>query len=72
MTEDEQKRHALNLMLDAWDAGLRAGVSAEALASAAIYAALTDMVEAHGEEPVAQMAAALPARLRAGEFTFKK
>jgi hypothetical protein len=72
LADDEEKRIALNLILDAWDEALKRGVSAEALASAAIYAALTDMVDLHGEDPVARMADALGARIRAKEFTFKR
>lgn len=69
MTEDEQKARALDLLLDAWDAALKQGVAPEVLATTAIFAALTDMVDLHGVEPVAAMCDALPARVRAGEFT---
>jgi transcription initiation factor TFIIIB Brf1 subunit/transcription initiation factor TFIIB len=72
LAEDEEKRIALNLILDAWDEALKRGVSAESLASAAIYAALTDMVDLHGEGDVARMADGLGPRIRSGEFTFKR
>ncbi len=72
LSEDDEKRIALNLILDAWDEALKRGVSPEALASAAIYAALTDMVDLHGPEGVAAMAEGLAARIRGGEFTFSK
>lgn len=69
LPDAEAKRIALALVLDAWDAALRAGVSPELIASTAIFAALTDMVDMHGAEAVAQFAEGLAPRLRAGEFT---
>ncbi len=66
---DDQKRLALEHLLDAWDTSLEQGVQPEILATTAIFAALTDMVDLHGEEFVAQMAESLPARIRSGEFT---
>lgn len=68
---DEQKRLALNLLLDAWDTALRQGVEPEILATTAIYTALTDMVEEHGEEAVARLMDDLPDRIRRGDFTLK-
>jgi hypothetical protein len=66
---NEQKSRALKHILAAWDAALSEGVEAEALASTAIFAALTDMVDAFGADAVADFCASLPARVRAGEFT---
>ncbi|MDX2235588.1 MAG: hypothetical protein NW200_13910 [Hyphomonadaceae bacterium] len=67
--EAEQKRLALDLILAAWDQGLARGVAPELMASTAIFAAFTDMVDLYGPEAVAQFCADLPARIRAGEFT---
>lgn len=72
LDEAEQKRIALNLLLDAWDEALAQGVTPEILATTAIYAALTDMVDTHGAEPVAEMFDGLPRRIRDGEFTLRK
>lgn len=69
---DAQKRQALDLILEAWDSALRAGVAPEILASAAIYAALVDMIDRFGAEAVADFAASLPERIRRGEFTLAK
>lgn len=71
MDEADQKALALDLLLHAWDDALRQGVAPEVLASTAIFAALADMVDIHGEAPVADFCAALPERVRAGEFTLK-
>ncbi len=70
LPEDKQKALALELLLDAWDDALEKGVAAELLASTAIFAAFTDMVDQFGIEPVAQMAETLPSRIREGEFSF--
>ena len=67
--QDAQKARALELLLDAWDTGLAEGIEPEVLATAAIFAALTDMVDLHGEDAVATMAEELPQRIREGEFT---
>jgi len=71
-TETDQRRLALQSILDAWDEALAEGVSADILATTAIFAALSDMVEAYGEEPVAEMAAGLADRVRQGEFTLNR
>jgi hypothetical protein len=67
--EDEQKAIALELLLDAWDEALARGCTPELLATSAIFAALTDMVDLYGEGPVADMAEGLPERIRRGEFS---
>lgn len=70
--ETEQRRMALQNILDAWDEALAEGVGADILATTAIFAALSDMVEAYGEEAVAEMAAGLADRIRQGEFTLNR
>ncbi len=72
MDEAEQKRRALELVLEAWDKALSDGVEAEIVASVAIFAALADMVERHGAEAVAEFCDTLPAKARAGEFTLRQ
>jgi hypothetical protein len=69
LTADDQKRIALRHILAAWDDALGQGVEPEMLASSALFAAFTDMVDLHGAEAVAAFAATLPARIRAGEFS---
>jgi hypothetical protein len=71
MTDDEQKALALDLLLHAWDEALARGVAPDLLASTAIFAALADMIDIHGETAVAQFCTDLPARIRNGEFTLK-
>ena len=71
ITDDEQKRVALKLMLEAWDEAVAQGASPEMVASSAIFAALTDMIDTYGENTVADMVAEWPDRIRDGEFTLK-
>lgn len=68
----EQKRAALRYILDAWEEAVYDGVDPDNLATAAIFAALSDMVATYGEEPVAAMADGLSERIRYGEFTVNK
>ena len=72
LQEDEQKQLALRIILEAWEDALAQRVSAEMVASSAIFAALTDMIEHYGEESVAEMVAEWPDRIRDGEFTLSQ
>lgn len=72
LEEDDQRQLALDLLLDAWDDALAAGVSADIVASAALYAAFSDMVDVLGEDNVADMADNLAERIRHGEFTLHR
>jgi hypothetical protein len=72
MNEADQKKRALETIVGAWEQALGQGVSAEVLASTAIFAALTDMIDLHGEDAVAEMCATLAERVRAGEFTLSR
>ena len=68
---EEQKSLALEYLLDAWDDALSSGCSAESIATSAIFAALSDMVDLYGEDAVADMASSLPDRIRRGEFSMR-
>ena len=72
LSESDQRRLALENILDAWDESLGEGVSSDVLATTAIFAALSDMVEAYGEEAVAEMAESLADRVRSGEFSLNR
>ena len=65
----DEKQVALRYLLDAWQEAIYEGVDPDCLATAAIFAALSDMIATYGEEPVATMCERLPERVRAGEFT---
>jgi hypothetical protein len=63
---------ALNYILDAWEEATATGIAPELVAYAALYAALTDLVAAFGEEPVVSLINGLGARVRKGEFTLSR
>lgn len=69
---NEDKHVALRYILDAWEEAVYDGLDPDCIATAAIFAALSDMIASHGEEPVATMCVRLPERVRAGEFTVGK
>ncbi len=69
---NEAKHVALRYILDAWEEAVYDGLDPDSIATAAIFAALSDMIATYGEEPVATMCARLPERVRAGEFTVGK
>jgi hypothetical protein len=70
--DDDQRQAALGYILDAWDEALRDGIGPNMLVNAALFAALTDLVQMYGEEPVAAMTDGLSRRIRYGEFTLNK
>ncbi len=72
MNDDEQKSLALELLLDAWDEALARGCQPELIATSAVFAAITDMIDLYGEDPVAEMAEGLPQRIRRGEFSMRE
>ncbi|HKQ94491.1 MAG TPA: hypothetical protein VJS40_02705 [Aestuariivirgaceae bacterium] len=69
---EEPRRAALRYILDAWEEAVYEGIDPDCLATAAIFAALSDMIATYGEEPVAVMAERLPERIRSGEFTVNR
>jgi hypothetical protein len=68
----EPKFQALRYIMDAWEEAVYDGIDSDCIATAAIFAALSDMISTYGEEPVARMAERLPERIKAGEFTVGK
>ncbi len=65
----EERAAALDYVSEAFAEAVLDGVEVEAFAEAAIATALRELVAAHGEERVANMAQGWPDRLRAGEFS---
>ncbi|MCA3554538.1 hypothetical protein [Aestuariivirga sp.] len=64
-----EKQLALQFLRDAWDEAAYEGVDPDCIATAAIFAALSELISTYGEEPVAEMCARLPERVRSGEFS---
>ena len=70
--EPEPRHAALRYILDAWEEAIHDGIDPDCIATAAIFAALSDMIATYGEEPVAKMAERLSERIRIGEFTIAR
>ena len=66
---DNVKRRAMTFMERAFDDADAEGVPVDAVAHAALFAAVTTLVECFGEEPVAKMIAELPDRINTGGYT---
>jgi predicted YcjX-like family ATPase len=71
-TPAEEKQLALQFLLDAWEEAAYEGVDRDCIATAAIFAALSELISTYGEEPVAVMCERLPERVRGGEFTLAR
>lgn len=69
---NEAKHLALRYIMDAWEEAIYDGLDPDCIATAAIFAAFSDMIATYGEEPVAVMCGRLPERIRTGEFTLSK
>ena len=69
---NEAKHLALRYIMDAWEEAIYDGLDPDCIATAAIFAAPSDMIATYGEEPVAVMCERLPERVRSGEFTISK
>jgi hypothetical protein len=66
--EREQRQVALEYVAEAWNEAEDDGVSSLSLAHASLFAAITSMVEQHGEQATADLIQTLPDRIRSGEY----
>ncbi len=60
---------ALRYIQEAWEEAILDGLEPQMLVNAALYAAISDLVDSYGEEAVASMAEGLSKRIQHGEFT---
>ncbi len=67
----EKKRVALSYLNEAWEGALADGVDPEIVAHAALFTALSDLVDTYGETAVAELAGTLPDRITSREFTLR-
>ena len=63
---------ALEYLAEAWNTAEDEGIESLALAHASLFAALATLVRAHGEEATAKLVAALPDRIRGGEYSLER
>ena len=71
-TPADERRAALAYVTEAFAEAILDGIEADCFAQAALFAALQELVDTYGEEPVASFAERLPERLRCGEFSVRK
>ncbi len=72
LNPEDDRRAALSYISRAWENAIADGVDADAVAHAAMFTALADLVAAYGEDAVAVLAERLPERVRHGEFTVNR
>lgn len=70
--ESHERQIALEYLADAWNSAEADGVESEALAHAAIFAALATLVTRYGEDVVAKLIADLPERIQHGEYSLDR
>lgn len=70
--DHEERQIALEYLADAWNSANADGVEGEALAHAALFAAIATLVRDYGEEAVARMIGAIPDRIDNGEYTLDR
>jgi hypothetical protein len=70
--EQKARQLALEHLADAWHGAEAEGIEPESMAHAAIFAALATLVTDYGEEAVADLVAALPERIRTGEYSLDR
>lgn len=68
----EERRIALEYIAEAWNGAEGDGIESEALAHAALFAALATLVRLHGEQQAAELVAALPERMRRGDYSLNR
>lgn len=69
---EDERRMAMSYISDAWADAIADGIDADAVAQAALFTALIDLVAAYGEQAVSELAEALPQRILQGEYTVNR
>ncbi|MEM1049198.1 MAG: hypothetical protein AAGL24_23800 [Pseudomonadota bacterium] len=70
--EDDERFVALGYIDTAWADALEDGVEPDAIAHAALFMALADLVAAYGEDSVADLVSGLPDKIRVGEYSLDR
>jgi hypothetical protein len=69
---DSAKRRAMHFIEKAFDDAGAEGVPVDAMAHAALFAALTILVDCFGEDQVARMTGELPEKIASGSYTINR
>ena len=70
--QEDDRSAALNHILRAWENAAEEGIDASAIAHAALFTALIDLVSAYGEDAVAMLTEQIPERVRGGDYTLER
>ncbi len=70
--EREARQVALEYIAEAWNTAEDDGVATLALAHASLFAAITSLVEHHGETAISELIATLPDRIQSGEYSLSR
>lgn len=70
--EQEERQIALEYLADAWNTANSDGIDTEALAHAALFAAIATLVRDYGEEAVAKLIGNIPERINNGEYSLDR
>lgn len=68
----EQRQLALEYIAQAWNDAEQDGLEGEAIAHAALFAAIATLVKDFGEGTTADLIAKLPERIRSGEYSLSR
>jgi uncharacterized membrane protein len=72
LEDDDIRRAALGFIQDAWSEAIACGVDTDAVAHAAMFTALADLVSTYGEDAVAKLAEGLPERILRGDYSVNR
>jgi hypothetical protein len=70
--ETDDRQLALEYLAEAWSNAEQDGIEGEAIAHAAIFAALATLIRSFGEEATADLLENLPKRVLHGEYTLDR
>ncbi len=70
--DNEERQIALEYIADAWNSAEADGIEGEALAHAALFAALATLVRQYGEDATAELIAEIPKRITHGEYSLDR
>jgi hypothetical protein len=71
LPEHEQKQAAISYLHEAWAEARLDGIDGDCMAQAALFAALSELVNTYGEDATAKFATGLPERIANGEFSLE-
>ncbi|OKL42560.1 hypothetical protein [Pseudovibrio exalbescens] len=72
VSDADIRRLALGFIHEAWEEGLSHGIDSAAMAHAALFTAMMDLVSMFGEEAVTKFAEEIPTRVARGDYSLDR